>query len=313
MSDNNLEENPPTLPNEEINVVEDQAISTDNVQNNNINVEQSPKDAQKTTESAQDIVDKSRKSAKILLIFVNICTLLCSITLFVVGVIMTINHAKIHEEWQAGYGFWNASIICIVISIVLAGVGSMGLVGAIRENRCLLIAFSTVLGLLICIEIAVGVSLLALAKEKNLGSVVHDKMTTSMRRYEETGHEGVTKVWDVVQTELKCCGVKNATDWYRNYKRNRNKSKKILPESCCATKPFEASNGGWQCTYGDSNSPHPHNMIGCLGALEDSIRMNEGVIAAIIVVVALGQIGLIIASVHLMKQTKKPDSCFPCY
>ena len=49
------------------------------------------------------------------------------------------------------------------------------------------------LGLLICIEIAVGVSLLALAKEKNLGSVVHDKMTTSMRRYEETGHEGVTK------------------------------------------------------------------------------------------------------------------------
>ena len=126
MADNNLEENPPTLPNEDINIVEDQGTSTDNVQNNNTNDEQSPKDAPKTTDSPQDIVDKSRKSAKILLIFVNICTLLCSITLFVVGVIMTINHAKIHEEWHAGYGFWNASIICIVISIVLAGVGSMG-------------------------------------------------------------------------------------------------------------------------------------------------------------------------------------------
>ena len=83
-------------------------------------------------------------------------------------------------------------------------------------------------------------------------------------------------VWDVVQTELKCCGVTNATDWFRNYSRNKNKSKKILPESCCATKPFQTFNNGRQyhCTYGDSQ--HPHNMIGCLGALEESIKRNEG-------------------------------------
>ena len=39
----------------------------------------------------------------------------------------------------------------------------------------------------------------------------------------------------------------------------------------------------------------------------------KGIIAAVIVVVALGQIGLIVASVHLMKNTKKPTSCQPCY
>ena len=81
-------------------------------------------------------------------------------------------------------------------------------------------------------------------------------------------------VWDVVQTELKCCGVTNATNWFRHYSRSKNNSKKILPESCCATKPFEAVNEQHQCEYG--NAQHPHNMNGCLGALEDSIKMNEG-------------------------------------
>ena len=28
------------------------------------------------------------------------------------------------------------------------------------------------------------------------------------------------------------------------------------------------------CTYGDSR--HPHNKVGCLGSLEDSIKRNEG-------------------------------------
>ena len=62
-----------------------------------------------------------------------------------------------------------------------------------RENRCLLIAFCVLLGLLICVEISIGVSLLALAREHNLGAVVSEKMTSSMRRYDKEGQAGVTK------------------------------------------------------------------------------------------------------------------------
>ena len=42
-------------------------------------------------------------------------------------------------------------------------------------------------------EIALGASLLALAKEQNLGSVVQEKMTSSMKHYKRTGYDGVTK------------------------------------------------------------------------------------------------------------------------
>ena len=89
--------------------------------------EQEPKNEPNiAADEPKDIVYKSKKSAKVLLIFVNICTILCSLILFGVGVMMAANHARIQSEWSAAYGLWNSSIICIVISLILAGVGTMG-------------------------------------------------------------------------------------------------------------------------------------------------------------------------------------------
>ena len=124
MADNNVEDNPPTASIEDIENAEHDERETSNSQNNN--TPQEPTDEPKKNNENDDIVDKSKRSAKILLIFVNICTIICSIVLFVVGVMMTVKHAKIHHEWEAGHGLMNASIICVVISLVLAAVGSMG-------------------------------------------------------------------------------------------------------------------------------------------------------------------------------------------
>ena len=125
MADNNTEEAPSVVSSAADSNAENQEIGSSNVENNNTTVEQ-PKDQPKNEETNEDTIDKSKRTAKILLIFVNVCTLICSVILFVVGVIMTESHANIHKEWEAGEGFLNASIICIVISLVLALVGSMG-------------------------------------------------------------------------------------------------------------------------------------------------------------------------------------------
>ena len=126
MADNDTEGVPSAVSNIETGNSEDQEPESSNVENNNTTIEQRPKDEPKSTDTNADKTDKSKRTAKILLIVVNVCTLICSIILFVVGVIMTANHANIHKEWEAGEGFLNASIICIVISLVLALVGSMG-------------------------------------------------------------------------------------------------------------------------------------------------------------------------------------------
>ena len=125
MADNNTEETPSGVSSAADSNAENQEIGSSNIENNNTTVEQ-PKDQPKNEDTNNDIIDKSKRTAKILLIFVNVCTLICSVILFVVGVMMTASHANIHKEWEAGEGFLNASIICIVISLVLALVGSMG-------------------------------------------------------------------------------------------------------------------------------------------------------------------------------------------
>ena len=121
MADNNTEETPSGVSNATDDNAENQDIGSSNIENNNTTVEQP-----KNEETNDDTIDKSKRTAKILLIFVNVCTLISSVILFVVGVMMTASHANIHKEWEAGEGFLNASIICIVISLVLALVGSMG-------------------------------------------------------------------------------------------------------------------------------------------------------------------------------------------
>ena len=125
MAANNTEETPSGVSSAADSNAENQEIGSSNIENNNTTVEQ-PKDQPKNEDTNDDIIDKSKRTAKILLIFVNVCTLICSVILFVVGVMMTASHANIHKEWEAGEGFLNASIICIVISLVLALVGSMG-------------------------------------------------------------------------------------------------------------------------------------------------------------------------------------------
>ena len=125
MSDNNIEEGTPQINNDTIENDEEHATTPHNSEN-------IPPDGQggehnnEESNDVEDKVDKSKRSAKILLIIVNVCTLICSIIFFVVGVVMIAKHAQVHEEWHVAYGFWNASIICIVISLILAGIASIG-------------------------------------------------------------------------------------------------------------------------------------------------------------------------------------------
>ena len=140
MADNNTEEPVAnaTAPNDSSdNNLDAQESPTTNVESNSNSNEQEPKNEPNVVaDEPKDIVDKSKKSAKILLIFVNICTILCSLILFGIGVMMAVNHARIQSEWSAAYGLWNSSILCIVISLILAGVGAMGKCNGKHDILC---------------------------------------------------------------------------------------------------------------------------------------------------------------------------------
>nr|XP_048688679.1 tetraspanin-4-like isoform X2 [Caretta caretta] len=92
-----------------------------------------------------------------------------------------------------------AGLVMAAGAVVMA-LGFLGCLGAATEQRCLLLTFDR---------------------------YAQDDLKLGLRRYGAPGEPGLTQAWDTVQTEFRCCGVQNYTDWFEV----RNGTG--VPQSCC--------------------------------------------------------------------------------
>ena len=86
-----------------------------------------------------------------------------------------------------------------------------GCCGACTENKFMIYTYCALLTLLLLAMI--GAAIAIYVYKEDFGQIVYIKMNDGMENYGKTGHDGVTETWNVVQQELKCCGVLNYTDW----------------------------------------------------------------------------------------------------
>nr|AAQ62865.1 CD63-like antigen [Branchiostoma belcheri tsingtauense] len=106
----------------------------------------------------------------------------------------------------------NAMIAVGVIAILI---GFLGCAGAAWENKCLLGAFLAIMGVLSLIEIIIGG--VALANKHKAENYLKEKIDhISDRKYQNLTAE-VKKFVDVIQAEMRCCGMKEVTDWAPDY------------------------------------------------------------------------------------------------
>uniref|UniRef100_A0A3Q3SJC4 Tetraspanin n=1 Tax=Mastacembelus armatus TaxID=205130 RepID=A0A3Q3SJC4_9TELE len=92
----------------------------------------------------------------------------------------------------------------LISGIIITCVSFLGFVGALKENRCLLLTFFLLLFLLMLVELTAAC--LLLMYEAKVGS-----------------HQSpFTPSWKFIRCDLDCCGVENVTDWGEK-----------VPESCC--------------------------------------------------------------------------------
>merc|ERR1719430_1295199 len=89
--------------------------------------------------------------------------------------------------------------------------------------------FIIVLGSVIFIIAFLGCCVAAFLFQGSLKAAVIKNMEAGMENYNSTGYDGVTMTWDVVQSELKCCGVQTWQDW-KNVTQFNDGS---VPDSCC--------------------------------------------------------------------------------
>ncbi|TNM90160.1 hypothetical protein fugu_004394 [Takifugu bimaculatus] len=137
---------------------------------------------------------------------------------------------------------FNMANILLVSGIIITCVSFLGFMGALKENRCLLLTFFLLLFLLMLMELTAACILLI--NESQIGDKVKEELFRDLQKANST--EGMGN-WDLVQNKLECCGVNHYTDWGTN-----------IPNSCCVS---------------SCNGSAPYEM-GCLEALKNRFEEN---------------------------------------
>ncbi|XP_026997718.2 leukocyte surface antigen CD53 isoform X2 [Tachysurus fulvidraco] len=147
------------------------------------------------------------KCLKYTMCVVNFIFFLCGAAIFGLGIYMstTFKYLSLFPALSA----INVANGLYVIGIFVTCVSFLGFLGALKENRCLLISFFILLFLLMLAELTVAC--LLLFYEKDIDSFIERELTASLQK--DAGGNNSTINWKTIQDMFSCCGVNNASDW----------------------------------------------------------------------------------------------------
>lgn len=136
--------------------------------------------------------------------------------------------------------------ILLISGIIITCVSFLGFLGALKENRCLLLTFFLLLFLVMLMELTAACLLLVYDTEISL--LVRKDLTNGLNEAKARNSTDMSD-WDLLQTNFQCCGVDNVTDWGNN-----------IPRSCCLS---------------NCNSTKPtYRKEGCMPTLKNSFEEN---------------------------------------
>ncbi|XP_078800333.1 tetraspanin-4a isoform X2 [Oryzias latipes] len=94
----------------------------------------------------------------------------------------------------------SAANLLITVGTIIMVIGCLGCVGAVKESRPLLLT---------------------------IDQHAQRDLKKGLQLFGTEGNVGLTNAWMIVQTDFRCCGVTNHTDWFEVYNASR------VPDSCC--------------------------------------------------------------------------------
>ncbi|KAF3852244.1 hypothetical protein F7725_005599, partial [Dissostichus mawsoni] len=170
----------------------------------------------------------------------------------------------------------NVAYLLIAVGAVLLLIGFLGCCGAVKESRCMLLTFFSIVLILFLVEVAGAVVLFVFdgLAEDLLGQLEGEVKQSIKKQYGWT--EGFTSLWNATMEEFTCCGYKNYTDFEGSPFFNEQ-GMDVYPQTCCN-----------QTTVGVCNTIEAErsNVDGCLQRLLQLIEENAVIIAAVILGIA---------------------------
>ncbi|XP_024110481.1 tetraspanin-4 isoform X2 [Pongo abelii] len=119
----------------------------------------------------------------------------------------------------------SAANLLIITGAFVMAIGFVGCLGAIKENKCLLLTFFLLLLLVFLLEATIAI--LFFAYTDKIDRYAQRDLKKGLHLYGTQGNVGLTNAWSIIQTDFRCCGVSNYTDWFEVYNATR------VPDSCC--------------------------------------------------------------------------------
>ncbi|XP_030816841.1 tetraspanin-9 isoform X4 [Camarhynchus parvulus] len=151
-------------------------------------------------------------------------TSLCGCGLLGVGIWLSVSQGNF-ATFSPSFPSLSAANLVIAIGTVIMVTGFLGCLGAIKENKCLLLSFFIVLLIILLAELIL-VILFFVYMDKVSESAKKD-LKEGMKLYNSENNIGLKNAWNIIQAEMKCCGVNDYTDWYPVLGEN------IVPDRCC--------------------------------------------------------------------------------
>ncbi|KAM4579526.1 tetraspanin 36 [Fundulus diaphanus] len=147
--------------------------------------------------------------------------------------------------------------IVIGISVAMFIIGLVGCCSTLRESKCGLGFFFVIIMLIFAAEVTALV--FTFIYQGKIGKALEGPMTEVFSKYDGTNNTESHAV-DMLQINLKCCGVYNYTSWLNTtwYKDN-----KVIPRSCCKNQS--------QCD-GNPQKPDLLYQEGCQGKVENFLH-----------------------------------------
>lgn len=164
---------------------------------------------------------------KYLMFIFNLIFWLGGCGLFGVGVWLSFKQAEI-SALPLSFPSLSAANLLLVAGGITMVTGFLGCLGALKEQRCLLLSFFIILVILILTEVTLA--LVVKIFRKTLDEKATSNLLEGMKNYQTD--ERLKLSWDSVQKMFKCCGVANKSDWYTVLGEPKPPPSCCLNESC---------------------------------------------------------------------------------
>lgn len=214
------------------------------------------------------------RCVKYLMFVFNLFFVITGIILLSIGAVI---HGVYHNyQHFLDNKFLSVPSLLIAVGAIIFFIAFFGCCGAVRENYCMIVTFTSLLVIVFVLELSGGISGYVLRTRAS--SIVQDKMKDTMQYYKAENNTEITAIWDNLQRDFDCCGTNGPKDWTNSTLHTNG-----IPVSCCTEVM-----GAIGATYCNATAPTLHQN-GCYPKFLSYVKSHA---------VQLGSVGIGIAFIQ---------------